>query len=130
MYGKAAVVLLLSGLLGACMQAPPQTAAAPPPPPPPPIPAATPAPVEAPTGDRIVAIRRATCERFLELSPDDRHAAAMFYVGYQSSRFGASYINVNVIPSIVRLASDYCSAYPNRPAAAAFAYGYREVKYW
>jgi hypothetical protein len=127
MKGKSAVVLLL-GLLVACVQAQPQEAAAPPPAP---APAATPVPAtEAPAGDRIVTIRRATCERFLQLSAEDRAAASMFYIGYQSSRSRARTVNVNLLPSIEALALDYCSAYPNRPVAAAFAQADWETRRW
>jgi hypothetical protein len=122
MKGKIAVVLL-SGLLFACapMQ-PPQTASAPPPPPPPPPPA--PAAVAAPPADRIVAIRRATCERLLQLSNEDRATASMFYIGYQASRFGSRTINVAVLAPILALTIGYCQANPDRPAADAFAAAY------
>ena len=126
MYGKTAVVLL-SGLLCACVQAQPPAPAAPPAPPP----AAAPAPAaEAPIGDRIVTIRRATCGRFLELSADDRAAASMFYIGYQASRSRAGTINVNLVPSIEALALDYCAGYPNRTVAEAFAQAYWETRKW
>src|SRR5438094_5545980 len=78
MNGKTAFVLLsgvLSGSLCACMQ-PPEAAAPAAPPPPPvatPAPAPAPAPVTEPTpGNRWVSVQGATCERLLELSPDDR----------------------------------------------------------
>ena len=95
MNGKTAFVLLsgvLSGSLCACAQ--PPEAAAPAAPAPPPVAAAAPAPAPAPVpepppGDRWVSIQGATCERLLELSPDDRAAASLFYIGYQAARFGA-----------------------------------------
>lgn len=121
MHGKFAVPLL-SGLLFACTQAPP-----PPPAAPPPAPVATAAAVPATTAeaaDRFVPIRRVPCERLLQLSNEDRAAAAMFYMGYQASRSGATAINVPNIPSMVALAISYCTAYPDRPATEGFAYAY------
>ena len=135
MIGKVAAVLL-SGLLVACVQAPPPAAVAPPPPAPapapPPVPAPPPAAVaprplaEAVREERIVDIRGAGCEAFLGLDQDDRIMAAMFYVGYQASRFGSRTINVGRIPSIARLALSYCQDHPDRPVAEAFAQGYRQ----
>jgi len=134
MIGKVAAVLL-SGLLVACVQAPPPAAVAPPPPapapaPPPPAPppaAVAPGPLaEAVREERIVDIRGAGCEAFLGLDQDDRIMAAMFYVGYQASRFGSRTINVGRIPSIARLALSYCQDHPGRPVAEAFAQGYRQ----
>jgi len=134
MIGKVAAVLL-SGLLFACVQAPPPAAVAPPPPapapaPPPPAPppaAVAPGPLaEAVREERIVDIRGAGCEAFLGLDQDDRIMAAMFYVGYQASRFGSRTINVGRIPSIARLALSYCQDHPGRPVAEAFAQGYRQ----
>jgi hypothetical protein len=121
MKGKTAIVLL-SGLLFACTQPqPPQTAAPPPAPPPAPAPAPT---SEAPPAERIVTIRRATCQALLDLSPDDRAIASMVYIGYQASRFRSATINVNAIPSMQSLAQTYCAAYPNRTVADAFADAY------
>jgi hypothetical protein len=80
--------------------------------------------------DRTVTIRRATCERYLELSTEDRFAASMFYIGYQSSRSRASTINVYVVPSIVAQAVNYCETNPNRTVAEAFAQAYWEVRKW
>src|SRR5271170_2438158 len=91
MNGKIAVVLL-SGLLFACAPTEPPAASAPPPPPPAPAPAAEAMPV-----DRFVSIQRASCEDLMKLSPDDRAAASMFYIGYQSSRRRAASINVPTI---------------------------------
>ena len=92
MNGKTAFVLLsgvLSGSLCACVQ-PPAPAPAAPQPAPVAAPAPAPAPVAEPTpGDRWVSIRGATCERLLELSPDDRAAASLFCTGYQAARFGS-----------------------------------------
>src|SRR5438477_7035320 len=99
MNGKIAVVLL-SGLLAAC-------AVATPPPAPPPPPAAAPPAAAPPPATRIVNIRGATCARFLELTGEDRAAASMFYIGYQSSRRGAGAINVNEIPGIEGVAVAY-----------------------
>src|ERR1700730_18371130 len=83
MNGKTTFVLLsgvLSGSLCACVQPPDAAAPAAPPPPPVAAPAPAPAPVAEPTpGNRWVSIRGALCERLLELSPDDRAAAALVY---------------------------------------------------
>ena len=134
MIGKVAAVLL-SGLLVACVQAPPPAAVAPPPPapapaPPPPAPppaAAAPGPLsEAVREQRIVDIRGAGCEAFLGLDQDDRIMAAMFYIGYQASRFGSRTINVGRIPTIARLALSYCEAHPGPAGCRAFAQGYRQ----
>ena len=89
MNGKPAAVLL-SALLVACVQTQPPEATAPPAPSPPP--AQVPAPVQASAAepapaDHIVNIRRANCADLLKLSPEDRAAASMFYIGYQASRF-------------------------------------------
>ena len=133
MNGKIAAVLL-SGLLFACVQAPPPAAVAPSPPVPPPAPtpppaAAAPAPgplSEAVREQRIVDIRAAGCDGLLGLDNDDRIAAAMFYIGYQASRFGSRTINVGRIPTIGRLALSYCEAHPDRPVTEAFAQAYRQ----
>ena len=139
MNGKTALVLLsgvLSGSLCACAQpqeaaAPsaspqPAEAAAPAPPPPPPAPA--PATVPEPTpSNRWVSIRAATCERLLALSPDDRAAAALFYIGYQAARFGSRAINVSAIPNAEELADGYCAEHPDRPAVEAFRQAYRQT---
>src|ERR1700719_1870572 len=106
MNGKTAFVLLsgvLSGSLCACVQ--PPDAAAPAAPPPPPVAAAAPAPAPAPVaeptpGDRWVSIQGAFCERLLELSQDDRAAAALFYTGYQAARFRSRAINVGASPDV------------------------------
>ena len=116
MNRKIAAVLL-SGLLFACVPVQPPTASAPPPPPP--APAAQPAPA-----DRIVGIRKATCDDLLKLSEEDRGMASMFYIGYQASRFGSSTINVGSIPKIETTAIDYCAAHPNQPVVGAFARAY------
>ena len=143
MNGKTAFVLLsgvLSGSLCACAQPPeaaapaasppPPEAAAPAAPPPPPVaaPAPAPGPVAEPTpSNRWVSIRGATCERLLELSPDDRAAAALFYIGYQAARFGSRAINVGVIPNAEELADSYCAEHPDRPAVEAFRQAYRQT---
>jgi hypothetical protein len=121
MNGKTAAALLLMGLLCACAPVPPPPAPAPPPPA---APAPAPAPVAEAPADHYVAIRAVTCDRLLELSPEDRAAASMFYVGYQASRSGVRSINVALIKSMVTRAIDYCQAYPDRTAVQAFAYGY------
>jgi hypothetical protein len=122
MNGKIGVVLL-SGLLFACVQTPPpNTAAAPPPPPavaPPPAPVA-----EAPPANRWVSIRAVRCARLLELPGDDRAAASLFYIGYQASRLGARTINVGRIPDAEARALSYCEASPNRSVTDAFRQAY------
>ena len=127
MNGKTAFVLLsclLPGSLCACVQ--PPDAAAPAAPPPPPAPA--PAPVaEQPPGDRWVSIQGATCERLLELSPDDRAAASLFYIGYQAARFRSRAINVAAIPNAEEWADSYCAEHPGRPAVEAFRQAYLQI---
>ena len=141
MNGKTAFVLLsgvLSGSLCACAQPPeaaapaasppPPEAAAPAAPTPPPVAAPAPAPVAEPTpSNRWVSIQGATCERLLELSPDDRAAAALFYIGYQAARFGSRAINVGAIPNAEELADGYCAEHPDRPAVEAFRQAYRQT---
>jgi hypothetical protein len=58
------------------------------------------------------------------LAPDDRAAAAMFYIGYQASRLRASTIDVAVIPSIEAQAFVYCQENPDEPLVRAFAQAY------
>src|SRR5712671_3615734 len=102
----------------------------PPPPPPPPAPAPAPAPApvaEQPPGNHWVSIQGATCERLLELSPDDRAAASLFYVGYQAARFGSRAINVAAIPNAEEWAESYCAEHPGRPAIEAFRQAYRQT---
>jgi len=118
---------VLSGSLCACVQ-PPDAA----PPAPPPLPVAAPAPAPAPVaeptpGDRWVTIREATCERLLELSPDDRAAASLFYTGYQAARFGSRAINVAAISNAEQWAESYCAEHPDRPAVEAFRQAYRQT---
>ena len=122
MNGKIAVVLL-SGLLFACVQAPPPP---PPPPPPAPAPAVAPAPpvAVAPPVSRRVSIRAVRCARLLELPEDDRAAASLFYLGYQASRLGAKTINVGAIPDAEAWALSYCEANPNRAVVDAFRQAY------
>src|ERR1700746_3084821 len=131
MNGKSAPVLL-SGLLLACVQTQPPEATTPPAPSPPPAQAQAPAPAQAAAeparADRIVGIRRAKCEGFMELAPDDRAAASMFYIGYQASRLGVSTINVGVIPSIEEQAIAYCEDNPDRTVAQAFADAYSHAR--
>ena len=130
MSRKTAAVLL-SGLLVACAQTQPPEATVPPAPSPPPVPAsaAAPAPAaEAAPVDHIVSIREARCGDLLRLSPDDRAAATMFYIGYQASRFRARTINVALIPSIEAQALTYCEENPDRPVVQAFAEAYLEAR--
>jgi hypothetical protein len=139
MNGKTAFVLLsgvLSGSLCACVQ--PPGAAAPAAPTPPPVAAPAPAPVAAPPpapapvaeptpGNRWVSIQGATCKRLLELSPDDRAAASLFYIGYQAARFRSRAINVAAIPNAEEWAESYCAEHPERPAVEAFRQAYRQT---
>jgi hypothetical protein len=129
MNGKTAFVLLsavLSGSLCACVQ--PPEAAAPATPPPVAAPAPAPAPMAEPTpANRWVSIRGATCERLLELSSDDRAAAALFYIGYHAARFGSKAINVGAIPDAEARADNYCAAHPDRPAVEAFRQAYLQT---
>ena len=131
MNGKTALVLLPGVLLGSlCACAPPPEAAAPAAPPPPPVaaPAPAPAPVAEPTpSNRWVSIQGATCERLLELSPDDRAAAALFYIGYQAARFRSRAIDVAAIPNAEEWADSYCAEHPGRPAVEAFRQAYRQT---
>ena len=122
MNGKIGVVLL-SGLLFACVQQPPpNTAAAPPPPP---VAAPAPAPIAAaPPASRFVSIRGARCARLLELPEDDRAAASLFYIGYQASRLNARTINVGRIPDAEAEALSLCDASPNQTVANAFRRAY------
>jgi hypothetical protein len=126
MNGKIAAVLL-SGLLVACVQAPLQEPAPPPAPAPAPPQAGAAPPVlaEAAREQRIVDIRGAGCESLMALDREDQIAAAMFYIGYEASRFGSRTINVGKIPNIGRLALAYCQAHPDRPVAEAFQQAYR-----
>ena len=123
MNGKIGVVLL-SGLLFACVQQPPPntTAAAPPPPP---VAAPAPAPITAaPPANRRVSIRAVRCARLLELAEDDRAAASLFYIGYQASRLNARTINVGRIPDAEVEALSYCEASPTQSVANAFRRAY------
>ena len=130
MNGKTAFVLLsgvLSGSLCACVQ-PPEAAAPAPPPVAAPAPAPAPAPVAEPTpGNRLVSIQGALCERLLELSQDDRAAAALFYMGYQAARFRSRAINVAAIPNAEEWVDSYCAEHPGRPAVEAFRQAYRQT---
>jgi len=124
---RSAAILLLPGLLLACVQPQPQPPAAAPPP----APAAAAAPAAAPVqADRYVNIRRATCATYLGLSPDDRGVATMFYIGYEANRFRTGTINVALIPSIEGMAQDFCAAQPNRTVASAFAEAFAEARRW
>jgi hypothetical protein len=131
MNGKTAFVLLssvLSGSLCACVQPPDAAAPAAPTPPPVAAPAPAPAPVAEPTpSNRWVSIQKATCERLLELSPDDRAAASLFYTGYQAARFRSRTINVGAIPNAEEWAESYCAEHPGQPAVEAFRQAYRQT---
>jgi hypothetical protein len=133
MNGKTAAVLL-SGLLVACVQTQAPEATTPPAPSPPPAQTQAPAPpaqaaaAEPAPVDHIVNIRKARCEDLLGLSPEDRAAASMFYIGYQTSRVRATTINVGVIPSIEGQAIAYCEENPERTVAAAFASAYLQTR--
>jgi hypothetical protein len=122
MNGKIGVVLL-SGLLFACVQTPPpNTSAAPPPAP---VAAPAPAPIAAaPPANRRVSIRAVRCARLLELPEDDRAAASLFYIGYQASSLRARTINVGAIPTAEAEALSYCEASPNQSVANAFRRAY------
>jgi HdeA/HdeB family len=87
--------------------------------------AGKPAPVS-----HVVNIQRADCRNLLRLSPNDRAAAAMFYIGYQASRLRASTIDVAVIPSIEAQAFVYCQENPDEPLVRAFAAAYSAIKWW
>src|SRR5262245_3847031 len=120
--------VFLSGLLFACAQTQPPQDAAPSAPSPPAVSAPAPAAVAAaspaqpsaaepaPT-NHIVNIRKASCQDLLSLSPEDRAAASMFYIGYQASRLRAATIKVGLIPSIQARALTYCQQNPDRPVA-------------
>jgi hypothetical protein len=137
-HGKA-IIIPLFGLLFACAQMQPPEATAPTPPPsaqeaappspqapaPPPTQAAAAAPA---TGDHIVDIQRASCQDLLSLSPEDRDAASMFYIGYQASRFRTRTINVGMIPSIEGQAITYCAENPARTVFQAFAEAYSRTR--
>jgi HdeA/HdeB family protein len=145
--------VLLSALLIGCAQAQPPNATAPPAPPPPAASAAAPAASSAPAAapaassapaaapaassapaakptpaDHIVSIQKARCGDLLKLSPQDRDAASMFYIGYQASRIRATTINVGLIPSIEDQALVYCTEHPDEPLARAFAEAYSHAR--
>jgi hypothetical protein len=130
---KTAAVLL-AGLLAACAQTQSQTANAPPASSPSPtaIPASVPAPAPAPAAkaapaDHIVNIQASTCQDLLKLSPQDRDAASMFYIGYQASHYRARTINVGLIASIEDQAVTYCVEDPKRTVAEVFAEAYLQT---
>jgi pyruvate/2-oxoglutarate dehydrogenase complex dihydrolipoamide acyltransferase (E2) component len=146
MKAKTAAMLLM-GLLFGCAQTPPTNTTAQPAPGAPaavaqagsPAPAATPPasatpaakPAPAPAqaakpaaADHVVKILRSTCQDLLRLSPQDRDAASMFYIGYQASHFRATSINVGLIPSTEDQALTYCAEDPNRTVAQVFAQAY------
>jgi HdeA/HdeB family len=132
--------MLLAGLLFGCAQTPPTNATAQPAPGAPaaeapaqsPAPAANPAPAPAQATkpaavDHIVNILRSTCQDLLRLSPQDRDAASMFYIGYLSSHFRAPSVNVGLIPSIEDQALTYCVEDPNRTVMQAFSQAYLQT---
>ena len=124
MNGKA-VVLLLSGLLVACVQTAPS---APPAAPAPALPPAAPPPPAAETPkyqDRFVAIRNVSCGALLSAAEDDRAAASMFFIGYTASRLGRAKIDVAELDGLEATALGYCEAYPDRTAASAFVRAFR-----
>jgi HdeA/HdeB family len=131
MNGKPGA-LLLSGLLAACVQTQSPEAITPSASPPPPAQTQAPAPTQAAAepapAERIVSIRGARCQGLLSLSPEDRAAASMFYIGYQASRLRASTINVGVIPRIEEQAIAYCEENPDRTVAQAFAQAYARTR--
>lgn len=123
--------VLLSGLLFACAQTQPPQAAAPSPPAasaPGPEAGAAPAPAKSAPPNHIVNIRGARCQDLVRLSPEDRAAASMFYIGYQASRIRATTINVGVISSIEDQALIYCQENPDEPVAQAFAQAYLRTR--
>jgi hypothetical protein len=123
MNGKIAIVLL-SGLLWACAPVQPPAPSAPPPAPPPaPAPTADTLPV-----DHFVNIRGASCQDLLNLSPDDRSAASLFYIGYLSSRFHVAAVNVPTFADIEVTAQSYCADHPNRTAVQAYTVAYTSVR--
>jgi hypothetical protein len=64
----------------------------------------------------------------MALQPDDRVEASMFYIGYMARRYGVRTVNVGLIPTMVRLASDYCAAAPNRTVAGVFSNVYHDTR--
>ena len=115
---RTIAALLLSTLLVACgqTQPPPASIAAAPAQPAPPTPQ--------PPADRIVVIRKATCDTLLVLAPEDRAQASMFYIGYQASLARAKTINVSAIPGIETQAIKYCEAHPKSTVSQAFTNAY------
>jgi hypothetical protein len=139
MNGKTASLFLL-GLLVACAQMQPPEASAPPAPPPPQVAASPPSepaapapgqagavPTTSPAG-HIVDIQRSSCQDLLKLSPDDRDAASMFYIGYEASRLRARTIDVGTIPSVEGQAVTYCAENPSRTVVQAFAEAYSRTR--
>src|SRR5271169_5884157 len=143
MNGKTAA-LLLSSILVACAQVAPPPATPPSAPSPPSAPApsvssppsaaapaATPSAPQTgkpPPVDHVVNIQRANCQGLMKLSPEDRAAAAMFYIGYQASRSRATTINVAIIPSIEAQAFVFCQENPDEPLTRAFAEAYSRAR--
>ena len=128
MRGKIAATLLSSTLF-ACVQAQAPEVGAPATPPPPPAAAAA-VSAAVPPGDRLIVIRRATCDTFLGLTPEDRAAASLFYMGYSASRFRLTTVNANNIPDLQTRAINNCSAQRERTVAWAFALAYSQSRGW
>jgi hypothetical protein len=121
MNGRA-VAVFLSGMLFACAPTPPPSG-------PPPVGAAQPATASASQlgESQGLVIRRVSCARLLNAAVDDRAAGSMFYLGYEAARLGISTIDVSEIEGLETAALRYCAAYPDRPAADAFAHAFREL---
>jgi len=116
-------VVLLSGLLGACVP----TAPTAPPPAQPTSSLAPPAAAAAPTYEsRPVAIRNVTCGALLNAAEDDREAASMFFIGYTAARQKRTKIDVAELDGLEAAALGYCAAHPDRPAAVAFMRSFSE----
>jgi hypothetical protein len=64
------------------------------------------------------------------LTPEDRAAASLFYMGFSASRLGLKTVNANNIPDIQARATDNCSEQPERTVAWAFARAYSQSRGW
>src|SRR5579863_1445484 len=125
MNWKAAAIAV-SGLLWGCAPAPPPAQA---PPSGAPVAAATPTPPPAlPREAHVIALRTVRCADLLNAAEDDRAAGSMVLLGYEAARLGIRSINVGDVEGIETAALAYCAAHPDRPAADAFARGFREIK--
>jgi hypothetical protein len=123
MHRKAAAIGV-SVLLCACAQAPPP---AQPPPSGAPVVAATPPP-PVPRGEHVIILRTVHCADLLNAAEDDRAAGSMVLLGYEAARLGIRSIDVGDVEGIERAALAFCAEHPDRPAADAFARGFREIK--